>query len=78
MWFLMWDILVFGIFWADYEGYGGNNVVIWIADPLMSTKEKKWRAFGVNCGFYREKKHGLEFFFGLFRGNFEWAQWAHL
>ena len=34
----------------------------WIADPLMSTKEKKWRAFGVNCGFYREKKHGLEFF----------------
>ena len=52
--------------------------MIWIADPLMSTKEKKWRAFGVNCGFYGEKKHGLEFFFGLFRGNFQWAQWAHL
>ena len=51
--------------------------MIWIADPLMSTKEKKWRAFGVNCGFYREKKHGLEFFFVDFWTYFEWAEWAH-
>jgi len=44
----------------------------------MSIKEKKWRAFGVNCGFYRENEQGWKFIFGLFRGNFEWAQWAHL
>ena len=31
----------------------------------MSTKEKKWRAFGANCGFYEGKYHGLDFFLGF-------------
>jgi hypothetical protein len=32
----------------------------------MSIKEKKWRAFGAYCGFYREMKQGLKLFFGDF------------
>ena len=43
----------------------------------MIVKEKQWRAFGANCGYYREKKHGLEFFFIDFWTYFEWTQLAH-
>ena len=32
-----------------------------------SIGEKKWRAFGANCGFYREKKQGRKFIFGHLR-----------
>ena len=39
--------------------------MIWIADALMSTNEKKWRAFGANCGFYREMNKGWNFFLGF-------------
>ena len=45
--------------------------MIWIADPLMSTKEKKWRAFGVNCGFYRENEQGWKFFLVIFGHTLE-------
>ena len=44
----------------------------------MSVKEKQWRAFGANCGFYREKKQGRKFFFGDFWSFFGSAQGPHL
>jgi len=40
--------------------------------------EKKWRAFGVYCGFYEGKKQGLKLFFGDFRTYFGIAQWPQL
>ena len=36
---------------------------------LNECKGKKWRAFGANCGFYREKKQGRKFIFGHFRAT---------
>jgi hypothetical protein len=41
--------------------------VIWKADAKLSVMEKKLRAFGSFCGFYRVNGLGCEFlFFALF------------
>ena len=32
--------------------------MIWIADAKLSRMVKKWRGFGIKCGFYREMNKG--------------------